>query len=63
MLPNIPGFLGTIQVMEVGAFWMKLYSYAWFVGFAISFVVYVAWMLVFVRPTPAYASSYSASQG
>ena len=63
VLPNIPGVLGTIKVMEVGAFWMKLYSYAWFVGCAISFVVYVAWMRVFVRPTPAYATSYSASQG
>jgi NCS1 family nucleobase:cation symporter-1 len=40
ILPNLPGFLGTIKVMEVGAFWMKLYNYAWFVGFAISFAVY-----------------------
>lgn len=57
ILPNIPGFLGTIKVMEVGAFWMKLYSYAWFVGFAIAFVVYVAWMLLITKPKPAFATS------
>jgi NCS1 family nucleobase:cation symporter-1 len=42
ILPNLPGFLGTIKAAEVGAFWMKLYSYAWFVGFGISFAVYAA---------------------
>ena len=35
ILPNLPGFLGTIGVVEVGAFWMTLSSYAWFVGFGI----------------------------
>lgn len=52
ILPNLPGFLGTIKVMEVGAFWMKLYSYAWFVGFGISFAVYAVWMLVLTPPKP-----------
>jgi nucleobase:cation symporter-1, NCS1 family len=42
ILPNLPGFLGTIKVMDVGELWMKLYSYAWFVGFGISFAVYAA---------------------
>jgi NCS1 family nucleobase:cation symporter-1 len=41
--PNLPGFLGTIKVAAVPAFWMKLYNYAWFVGFLISFAVY--WVL------------------
>src|SRR4029077_17226840 len=27
ILPNLPGFLGTIKVASVGEFWMKLYSY------------------------------------
>lgn len=41
VLPNLPGFLGTIKVMEVAPFWTKLYSYAWFVGFFLSGVVYL----------------------
>jgi NCS1 family nucleobase:cation symporter-1 len=47
ILPVIPGFLGTIQVIDVetvGNFWMDLYSYAWFVTFFISFGLY--WGLV-----------------
>src|ERR1700760_3038373 len=32
ILPNLPGFLGTIKVADVGAFWLQLYNYAWFVG-------------------------------
>ena len=40
ILPNLPGFLGTIKVVAVSAFWMKLYNYAWFVGFGIAFAVY-----------------------
>ncbi len=44
ILPNLPGFLGTIKVMKVSAFWMSLYNYAWFVGFGISFVIYWALM-------------------
>lgn len=44
ILPNLPGFLGTIKVVQVGALWMELYKYAWFVGFGISFVVYAALM-------------------
>jgi NCS1 family nucleobase:cation symporter-1 len=42
VLPNLPGFLGTIQVMKVGKVWMDLYHYAWFVGFGVSFGVYAA---------------------
>ncbi len=40
IIPNIPGFFGTIKVLEVGAFWMSLYHYAWFVGFFLSFSAY-----------------------
>jgi NCS1 family nucleobase:cation symporter-1 len=42
ILPNLPGFLGTIKVMTVPQIWMDLYSYAWFVGFGLSFGVYAA---------------------
>ncbi|MCB0521890.1 MAG: NCS1 family nucleobase:cation symporter-1 [Saprospiraceae bacterium] len=41
MLPVLPGFLGTVKVVEnVGEFWMDLYSYAWFVTFFLSFGLY-----------------------
>ena len=46
LLPVLPGFLATVQVISVesiGAFWVDLYSYAWFVTFIISFAVY--WVL------------------
>jgi NCS1 family nucleobase:cation symporter-1 len=40
IVPNLPGFLGTIKVMKVSEFWIGLYHYAWFVGFGISFAVF-----------------------
>ncbi len=51
ILPNLPGFLGTIKVAQVPKFWMSLYSYAWFVGFGISFAVY--WALTQIQAEPA----------
>jgi len=39
--PNLPGFLGTVKLVAVPKFWMDLYHYTWFVGFGISFAVYV----------------------
>ena len=45
--PTIPGFLGTIKVVSpdsIGPFFMHVYSYAWFVGFGVAFVVYWAIM-------------------
>jgi nucleobase:cation symporter-1, NCS1 family len=50
IVPNLPGFLGTIKAMEVSPIWMTLYNYAWFVGFGISFVVY---MVLSGRPEAA----------
>jgi len=41
ILPNLPGFLGVVKWAKVSPFWTQLYNYAWFVGFGISFVVYV----------------------
>lgn len=42
VLPNIPGFLGTIKVIEdVAPFWMDLYSYAWFTGFFLAGGLYL----------------------
>src|SRR5437773_4034241 len=44
ILPNLPGFLATVKIVDptsVPAFFVRLYDYAWFVGFAIAFVVYL----------------------
>lgn len=43
ILPNVPGFLMTIKVVDASVFpqWLTgLYSYAWFVGFGISGFIY-----------------------
>jgi nucleobase:cation symporter-1, NCS1 family len=44
VLPNVPGFLVTVKLIRatsVSHFFIALYDYAWFVGFAIAFVVYL----------------------
>ncbi|MFO0566647.1 MAG: NCS1 family nucleobase:cation symporter-1 [Polyangiaceae bacterium] len=42
ILPNLPGFLGVVKWAPVSKFWLDLYNYAWFVGFGVSFLVYLA---------------------
>jgi NCS1 family nucleobase:cation symporter-1 len=45
VLPNLPGFLVTIKLLDlasVSPLLVRLYDYAWFVGFIIAFVVYLA---------------------
>ena len=45
VLPNLPGFLVTVKLLDpasVPPFLVRLYDYAWFVGFIIAFVVYLA---------------------
>ena len=47
ILPNVPGFFTTIKVFSKDAFptWLTgLYSYAWFIGFGVSGLVYWAMM-------------------
>jgi nucleobase:cation symporter-1, NCS1 family len=44
ILPNLPGFLVNVKLLDatsVPPFLTGLYDYAWFVGFAIAFVVYL----------------------
>jgi nucleobase:cation symporter-1, NCS1 family len=44
VLPNLPGFLITIGVWNPASwpgFFVELYHYAWFVGFALAFVIYL----------------------
>lgn len=38
--PCVPGFLHSIKLIEIPEFWERLYSYAWFVSFAVAFGVY-----------------------
>lgn len=42
--PCVPGFLGTIKALEVSAFWISMYHYAWFISFGLSLGVY--WLLM-----------------
>ncbi len=45
VLPNLPGFLVTTKAIpaeRVAPFFLSIYNYAWFVGFALAFVIYVA---------------------
>ncbi len=52
VLPNVPGFLVTIKVIDADVFpvWVaKLYDYAWFVGFLLSSFIY--WLLMKKRAT------------
>lgn len=46
ILPSIPGFLTTVKLVSVDLFpsWLNgLYNYAWFIGFAVSGLVY--WLI------------------
>ena len=40
ILPNIPGFLAQVSPLNVPAFFINLYSYAWFIGFILSGLIY-----------------------
>ena len=47
ILPNVPGFLVTVHLVNaayIPVFISSLYHYAWFVGFAVSFFVYLIMM-------------------
>jgi len=47
ILPNVPGFLLQIKLVDANAFpeWIaRLYNYAWFVGFLVSGTVYLFFM-------------------
>ncbi|MEW6556003.1 MAG: NCS1 family nucleobase:cation symporter-1 [Elusimicrobiota bacterium] len=44
ILPNIPGFLNQVGVGGISQFFQYVYTYAWFVGFFVSFVTYLILM-------------------
>ena len=44
-MPSLPGFLAQVHAIDgtgIAPFLLHLYSYAWFVGFGLAFVVYLA---------------------
>ena len=44
VLPNLPGFLVTVKLLPPGkvpAFLVTSYNYAWFIGFAVAFLIYL----------------------
>jgi NCS1 family nucleobase:cation symporter-1 len=38
--PCLPGFFAAIGVVSASPFWLRLYDYAWFVSFGVSFLVH-----------------------
>jgi NCS1 family nucleobase:cation symporter-1 len=53
VLPNLPGFLVNVKVLDsnsVPAPLVALYNYAWFVGFAIAFTVYLGLRALNLEP-------------
>jgi NCS1 family nucleobase:cation symporter-1 len=68
VLPNLPGFLVTVKLIDpaaVPSFLVHLYNYAWFVGFAIAFVVYLVLRYTFdkIKTTlPLFGSEAAATR-
>ena len=54
--PCVPGFLATVGLAEVPDIWLRLYHYAWFLSFIISFVVYICLMRAWARMGRASSS-------
>lgn len=44
--PCVPGFLGTVGLLDVAPFWTSMYHYAWFISFALSGVCYFGLMKI-----------------
>jgi nucleobase:cation symporter-1, NCS1 family len=66
VLPNLPGFLVTVKLVDAAAvpsFLVRLYGYAWFVGFAIAFVVYLVLRYTFDKPKTNLAVIRLAGSG
>jgi NCS1 family nucleobase:cation symporter-1 len=62
VLPNLPGFLvaiGTLAKGSVFEWLLTIYNYAWFVGFALGFVLYL--LLRFMAPRSLSHENRSAS--
>jgi len=54
ILPNLPGFLATVNAINgsaIAPIWINLYHYSWFVGFTIAFVLYIVFRRVARHPS------------
>ena len=64
VLPCVPGFLGTIKVVDprtVGHFLMSVYNYAWFAGFGVAYAVYWGMMRTWVNSSSSSSLQDSTS--
>jgi NCS1 family nucleobase:cation symporter-1 len=65
IVPCLPGFAAATELVEVPAFWSRLYDYAWFVSFGASFVSYLVLMKLFsahlAEPRPSGSGGQPAA--
>ena len=55
VLPNVPGFLVTVKWASrdaMPAFLVASYNYAWFIGFALAFALYLVFATTIFPPKP-----------
>ncbi len=65
VLPSVPGFLVQIKAWDparMAAFWLRLYDYAWFVGFGIAFVAYLVGRMATARPAVALSQPQALAE-
>jgi len=62
ILPNIPGFLGALGVMQPRNFFTKLYEWGWFASFLTAVAVYYAGMQLFARKAVREARTVTDSE-
>jgi NCS1 family nucleobase:cation symporter-1 len=43
ILPNVPGFAAQLGLSGVPEIWKTLYNFAWFIGFAIAFLLWLGY--------------------
>ena len=63
ILPNLPGFLASVKLMEPVPTFVAIYNWAWFVGFLVAGGAYWAGMRAFARARPdAVEEAYAAGE-
>lgn len=53
ILPNVPGFLTQVHLMQAGELFLDIYKWAWFVSFFVAGLTYFVGMQIAGRPTTA----------
>lgn len=59
--PCIPGFLGAVGAAEVDPLWTRLYHYAWFISFGLSFAVYAGMSYLFMPQARRLAAAEASA--